>query len=133
MLLVGVTACSPTVRHSPSMAREEAERFAKVALIDRDFENAYAIFANDQKQGLPLDRFRALINDLHPTGFPSTVRAMDFEPVAEANGMNIYLYGENGKQKFYYHFSMEGTEKTGYKVAGVWRDERPYTATVKGK
>jgi uncharacterized protein with NAD-binding domain and iron-sulfur cluster len=70
------------------------------------------------------------INNMHPTAFPASVTATDYEPVAETKGLNIYLLGQKGDQKFYYRFSMEGSEKTGYRVASVWRHEAPPPGTL---
>lgn len=37
--------------------------------------------------------------------------------------MNIYLFGENGSEKLFYRFAMEGVKEKGYKVCGFWRHD----------
>ncbi len=51
---------------------------------------------------------------------------MEFEPIPGQEGMNIYLTGENGAEKFYYRIPMKGSEGKGYKAAGVFRGQGPY-------
>jgi len=123
------TACTPQVRtleHSPTMAAEEARSFARAALIERDFPKAYRMFADKSQRSTSFDQFTEAIRNSHPRAFPLTLAVVEYEPVPTQSGMNIYLYGENGEEKFYYRFVMEGVRETGYKVSGLWRNNGPY-------
>lgn len=133
LTLVPSAACSPTVstfNHSPLMAAEEAQRFAQVALIDRHFQKAYVMFAESGKRGISLEKFIETMDSTHPTAFPLTVAAIEYEPVPGQRGMNIYLYGENGEERFYYRFVMEGEMDSDYRVSGLWRSAGLSPATV---
>jgi hypothetical protein len=127
--LLWIAACSPTMsilNHSPSLAAQEAQRFAQAALIERDFQKAYGWFGEGGKAAASFDQFTEALRSSHPMAFPQSVTAIEYEPIPGQRGMNIYLFGENGNEKFYYRFAMEGVKETGYKVSGLWRHDGPY-------
>ena len=124
-------ACVPTVTtftHSPGMAAQEAEKVARVALIERDFQQAYGMLADIPKANMSFDKFVEIVRSIHPMTFPITATATEYEPIPGQRMMNIYLYGENGDERFYYRFEMNGDAKAGYKVFGIWRQDHPYPA-----
>lgn len=127
--LLSTVACVPTVRtftHSPDMAAQEAEKFVRVALIERDFQVAYGMLADKQKRDMSFDKFVEVVRSIHPISFPTTATPTEYEPVPGQQMMNIYLYGENGDEKFYYRFELSGDVKEGYRVFGLWRHDGPY-------
>ena len=113
--LLVLAACSPSVNvlnHSASLAAQEAQRFAQVALIEHDFQKAYGMFGENGKTAVSFDQFTEAVRSSHPIAFPLSVTAIEYEPIPGQRGMNIYLYGENGNEKFYYRFVMDGVKET---------------------
>jgi hypothetical protein len=58
--------------------------------------------------------------------YPISLTAEEFEPMPGQKGMNIFLYGENESEKFFYRLTMEGTTGMGYEVSGIYRGSGPY-------
>lgn len=124
-LLVGCKAS--VISHDENKAALQAVRFAEVAFVTRDFDQAYTMFVPDlQKRLSPVD-FRAAVDKLHPDGFPSELEATDFEPIPGQEAMEIFITGSNGSKIFHYRFTMFGTSTTGYRVAGMYRNSAPYS------
>lgn len=135
MAFILSAACAPTVQifnHSPEMAGQEANKFAKVALIERDYQIAYGMIVESSKREMSFDKFVEIVRSMHPMAFPIAALATDYEPIPGQRMINIYLYGENGGERFYYRFVMDGDEKAGYRVSGIWRRDEPYpTSSLK--
>lgn len=108
------------------MAAEEAQRFAEVAFVDRDFRKAYELLAESGKGLGSAELFKEFIVKNHHSAFPLFVKTTDYEPVPGKKRINIYVYGENGAEKFYYRVITVGVQETGYKVAGFDRADAPY-------
>jgi hypothetical protein len=108
------------------MASEQAQRFAQLAFVDRDFGKAYELLSESGKSRGSAEQFREFIVMKHPSVFPLFVNATDYEPIPGQNKMSIYVYGENRGDRFYYQLIMEGVQETGYKVAGFDRADAPY-------
>lgn len=126
---MGHVACSrfaASLSHSPSIAGEQAQRFAEVAFVQRDFSKAYGLLAESGKSYGSAEQFREFINQKHPSAFPSFVTATAYEPVPGQTKINIYIYGENGSEKFYYRMITEGSQERGYSVSGFDRKNIPY-------
>jgi hypothetical protein len=122
-------ACVPTVTtfsHSPDMAAQQAKEVAREALIERDFQQAYGMLADNSKANMSFDKFVEIVRSIHPMTFPITVMPTEYEPIPGQRMIKIYLYGENGDERFYYCFELNGDAKAGYKVFGIWRQDRPY-------
>jgi hypothetical protein len=128
LVLSTLVACSPVptlLNHSPSMAREQAQRFAELAFVERDFGKAYELLSESGKSRGSTEQFREFIVKKHPSVFPLFVNTTDYEPIPGQNKMSIYVYGENGSDRFYYQLIMVGVQETGYKVAGFDRADAP--------
>jgi len=115
-----------TFVHEPSMAAAQAERFADASLIEHDLNSAYALLSPKKKEQLSLEQFKDLLARMHPSKYPDAVNATDYELLPSQRGMNIFLFGKSGAERFYYRFHMEGTKETGYAIAGFWRGDAPY-------
>jgi hypothetical protein len=129
LLFPVLVACSPlptVLNHSPQRAAEEAQRFAEVAFVDRDFRKAYGLLSESGKGHGSAELFEEFIAKEHQSAFPLFVKATDYEPVPGQKRINIYIYGENGGEKFYYRVITVGVKETGYKVAGFDRFDAPY-------
>jgi hypothetical protein len=78
------TACVPTVTtfsHSPEMAAQEAEKVARLALIERDFQQAYGMLADNSKANMSFDKFVEVVRSIHPMNFPVTAMPTEYEPI----------------------------------------------------
>ncbi len=127
VLVVVSQSCSLGVRafkHSPDAAGKEAEKFAFLAFVKHDFQNALLKLVG-QSFGSEM-KLKEIVGKMHPTGYPDAVVATEFEPIPGQRAMNIFLVGENNSEQFYYRFTMAGTAETGYRVSGLWRGSGPY-------
>ena len=112
--------------HQPTMAGAKAQQFANAAFVQRDFPAAYNQLSQAMRKQLSFEQFTDLLSKMHPSKYPSSVQATDYEPLMGQRGMNIYLVGHNDDQQFHYRFFMEGTKETDYTVGGLWRGDGPY-------
>jgi hypothetical protein len=106
------------------MAAASAVEFARAAFIERDIDKAYCLLDPEAKGNVPRERFIEHITAMNSPTSPAVVTATEFEPIPGQEGMNIYLVGENGGEKFYYRLPMRESEGKGYKVVGVLRAKR---------
>jgi hypothetical protein len=114
-----VMSCAETIKHDENRAAERAIEFARVALIDKNFEKAYELLAAGGKRHISLEKFKETITRLHPRGFPTKVTAMEFQPMPGEKAIWIYLVGQNPEEQFYYRLTMDGTASGDYKVLTI--------------
>jgi uncharacterized protein YceK len=119
------SGCAKVLRHDPSMAAVEAQKFADTAFVQHDPQKAYDLLAVETKKTVSSNEFMIAIVKMHPTGYPSKVSAAEYEPIPGQPAMNIYLRGQSEKENFYYRLVMKGTGGEGYKVGGLWRSDDP--------
>ena len=114
------------IYHSEEMAAQRALEFARNSLINKDYEAAYELLSKKLKNKVTSEN---LVEDLHLENFPTAIRATHFEPMLGQEMMYIFLYGEKGKEEFYYRIIMEGTKKTDYKVFSVHCSKASYPSS----
>lgn len=125
--LVFLISCTATaISHNEDMAAKSAIEFSKVALVQHDIQNGYSLLSENAKKTISFDKYSQAFSQMHPSSYPISLTAQEFEPMPGQKGMNIFLYGENASERFYYRFTMEGTGGTGYKVSGMYRGNGPY-------
>ena len=112
--------------HEPTMAAAEAHNFALIAFVERDAPRAYNLLSPNMKAQMSLDQFKDLVSKMHPSEYPWSIEATDYEPLPGQKAMNIFLSGSAGNERFYYRFVMEGTKQDRYTVGGLWRGNGPY-------
>ncbi|MBM3212679.1 hypothetical protein FJZ33_10690 [Candidatus Poribacteria bacterium] len=125
--LASLIGCTATViSHDEDMAAKSAIAFSKVALVQHDIQNGYSLLSDNAKKTISFEKYSQVLSQMHPSLYPLSLTAEEFEPMPGQKGMNIFLYGENGSEKFFYRCTMEGTAGTGYKVSGIYRGNGPY-------
>jgi hypothetical protein len=126
--LVFLMSCTMTpISHDEEMAAKSAVEFAKVALIEHDSQNGYSLLSESAKKAISFEKYSQALAQVHPSSYPKSLTADEFEPMPGQKSIYIYVHGENGSEKFYYRFTMEGTARTGYKVLGIYRGDGPYS------
>jgi hypothetical protein len=126
LILMFLISCSATIiSHDEDMAAKSAIDFAKVAIVQHDISKGYAMLSDNFKKTITIDKYTQVMSQIHPSLYPLSLTAVEFEPIPGQKGMNIFLYGENGPEKFYYRLVMEGTAATGYRVLGIYRGNGP--------
>jgi hypothetical protein len=129
LLLLGVfvlsAGCSRVIRHNQDMAAVEAIQLAKIAIINRDYEQARARLALHTLNGTSVAKFQSVIEKIHTAGWPSSIKAVGFEPLPGQMAMRIYLQGKSSKEDFFYLFVMEGDADAGYRVSDIFRLKDP--------
>jgi hypothetical protein len=108
------------------MAATRAEDFANAAFVLRDTVRAYGLISEELRAHLPSEQFRDLVSKMHPSNYPLSLEATEFEPIPGQKTMYIFLTGRNGTETFYYRLLMEGVKETNYQVSGLWRGSGPY-------
>ena len=118
-------------RDKPKVSREERNKafnraldFSEVAFFERDYPKAYLLVSKDCKA--TFEEFCGGIDKVHPKGFPTSIKAIEYEPVPGEEKIKIYLYGRNNDQKFYYQLVMQRMEKLDYKVLSLERSSHRY-------
>jgi len=112
--------------HDEDAAARKAVEFADLAFIKHDAPAAYALLTSETRSQIPIAKFTEVLDQMHPSGYPTSVTATQYEPIMGQRMMNILLVGQNGDQKYFYRFVMAGTKETGYAVGGFFRRGGPY-------
>jgi hypothetical protein len=123
--IVPLIGCAEKIDHDPAAAAAKAEEFVRVAFIEHDVTRSYELLAVGTRRYVSLEKYQEVIGRLHPKGYPSAVKAGDFEPMPGENAIYIFLAGENAGESFYYRLTMEGSAATGYRVLQFDRSNRP--------
>jgi len=126
-MVLMVIGCKPKAkvgRDERNMAFDRALDFAVFAFFQHNYRKAYLLISEDCEE--TFEEFCGGIDKLHPKGFPITVRATEYEPIRGQEKINIFLYGRNGNEEFYYRFVMKGTCETSYKICSLERAAGPY-------
>jgi len=127
LALAFVISCTASViHHDEDMAAKTAIEFSKVAIVQHNIQNGYSLMSDNAKKTVSLEQYSQVFSQMHPSLYPLFLTAKEFEPMPGQKGMNIFLYGENGSERFFYRLTMEGTKETGYKVSGIYRGSGPY-------
>lgn len=127
LMLLSILGCKPKIRiihHDEDMAADRALEFAEVGFVQQDYTKAYFLLAENGK--MPFQKFSNVIGQIHPNGFPTAIKAIEYEPMPGQEAMNIFLYGEDSGEKFYYRVVMQGTKEADYKVFAFYRGNGPY-------
>ncbi|MHC4571064.1 MAG: hypothetical protein ACYS0C_03160 [Planctomycetota bacterium] len=126
-MVLMVIGCKPKTkvgRDERNMAFDRALDFAEVVFFQQNYKKAYLLISKDCEE--TFEEFCSGIDKLHPKGFPIAVRATEYEPIPGQEKINIFLYGGNGDEEFYYRLVMEGTCERSYKVFSLERAGGPY-------
>jgi hypothetical protein len=126
---VCLIACSVTYyHHNEDKAAKSAIEFAQVAFVQHDNQKGYSLLPDFVQKESSLEAYSKFISRMHPSLYPLSLNALEYEPMAgpDIDKVNIFLYGENGSEKFYYRLLMKGTAEKGYEVWGFFRRGDPY-------
>jgi len=131
--LVLSAACSGVIRHNQDMAAIEAIQLAKIAIISRDYEQARARLALRALNLTSVPQFQSVIERIHTSGWPSSIKAVRYEPLPGQRAMRIYLEGKSAGEHFFYLFVMEGDADSGYRVLDIFRlkDSIPSSGSIR--
>lgn len=122
---VCLIACSVTYyHHDEDKAAKSAIEFAQVAFVQHDSQKSYSLLPDCMQKEYSFEAYQQSISKMHPSLYPIYLTALEYEPMAGPDidkYVNIFLYGENGSEKFYYRLLMKGTAEKGYEVWGFFR------------
>lgn len=130
---VSLTGCIDSVDHDPASARKKAEEFTQVVFVKQDIETGYALLAEGTRRYVSRDQFKTVVLKMHPSGFPKTVTALEYEPMPGEKAIYVFLTGDHWGERFYYRLTMEGTASTGYRVLRLDRASQPYAPSNEKK
>jgi hypothetical protein len=114
---------------SPIMAAASATEFAQVAFVEKNVDKAFSLLHPDAQAYITKEKFSETLTTMNTPTSPKSIVATDYEPVVGEEGMNIYITGESDRETFYYRIPMKGTQRKGYKPAGLFRNTGPYPKT----
>ena len=112
--------------HRPDMAANSAVEFARAAFVEKDDGKAFKLLWDGGRQPVSREWLAESVRKMHPNGYPTEVKAIEYEPVPGQPAMSIYLRGTNGSEEFLYRLLLQGTSDTGYKVSDFFRGNGPY-------
>jgi len=125
--IIGPYGCRAQVlRHDQHVAAQQAQSFLEQLVINRDVGSAHAMLADSAKAEITVAVLQDVVSKQHPQGYPDKVWAAEFEPVPGQAAIQIFLTGENAREKSYYRVPVFGTVDSGYHPAGFYRGSGPY-------
>jgi hypothetical protein len=124
--LLGYPPRISVIHHSEERAAQKAAQFAEVVFVRQDYERAYTLLSEELREKVPFEKFKGLILQGHVEGFPTVVKATDFEPLPGRKAMGVFLDGANSGLRFYYRLIMQGTKATDYQVSDFQVSKEPY-------
>ena len=133
VFVIGLIGCVEKVKHDDDLAGKRAVEFAQVAFVKQDVEKGYLLLSASAKRYVPLEKFRETLSRLYPGAHPTTVTAIEYEPMPGEKAIYIYLTGENAGERFDYTLTMEGTAATDYKVSKIARGHGSYLPSTSEK
>lgn len=118
--LVGMlSGCAESVKHDEVRAAKRALEFAGTVFFEKNLDKGYDSLADGGRRHVPRDRFKQSIAAMHVRGYPNTVIAIEYEPMAGENAIYIFLTARNSEDQFNYRVTMEGSADTDYKVLRI--------------
>ena len=114
LIVVWCISCAKSTKQDENLAAQRAIEFAEIVLINKNFDHGYQLLSEGGKRHIPLVKFKDAVTRLHPSGFPASVTAKEYQPMPGENAVWIYLSGEN--PEVHYRVTMEATESGDYKV-----------------
>ena len=130
LALGSVAGCKAHVlHHDQHVAAKEAETFLRHAVVEQDFAAAHGMLREDARQRVSEAALADAVKQQHVNGYPTSVRAIEYEPVPGQAAIQIFLLGENSSEKFYYRVPLVGTVDSGYSPDGVYRGTGPYPSS----
>src|SRR5574341_570350 len=80
-LLAAMTGCAEQFDHDIDLARKGAIEFAEAAFVRRNMDKGYALLADNARSYVPLDKFTEKVKQMHRSGYPDKITALDVVPV----------------------------------------------------
>ena len=117
LTVLGLTGCAESTKQNENLAAQRAIEFARIVLVNKDFDQGYELLSDGGKRHISLAKFQETMIRLHPGGFPSTVTAKEYQPMPGENALWIYLNGQNPET--HYRLTMEATASGDYKVLTI--------------
>ena len=122
MFLCFSQACSePPTPEEAFQAGRCALEFCQITFSQKKMTAGYALLSPNTKRDISQADFEEIMKQLHPDGFPTKFKAVEYEKLEGKSMMDIYLIAERGNKKFYYRVTLKGTPDTGYSVNEVYR------------
>jgi hypothetical protein len=118
-LVILVAGCAESVKHDETLAARRALEFGRVIFLEKNLDQGYALLADGGRRHVPRDKFKQSIAAMHTRDYPTTLAAVEFEPMADEKAIYIFVRGQNREEQFNYRFTMEGTPATDYKVLKI--------------
>ena len=114
------------LRHDQNVAAARAEEFLTHAVLKQDIAAAHLMLREQTKEKFTHAALAKVVQQQHPKGYPTSLRAIEYEPVPGQAAIQIFLFGENPSEKFYYRVPLVGTVDEGYSPDGIYRGNGPY-------
>ncbi|HEU4638498.1 MAG TPA: hypothetical protein VFS84_06570 [Candidatus Binatia bacterium] len=112
-----LTGCAESPKQNENFAAQRAIEFARIVLVNKDFDKGYELLADGGKRHISSAKFKETMARMHPRGFPTTVTAKEYQPMPGENALWIYLNGQN--PEMHYRLTMEATASGDYKVLTI--------------
>lgn len=123
-LFLGCTA-NPT-HHNSRTAISVAEKFARYAFVEKDFDGALALASKEKATLKPGALESAVVQIQGSTPFPDDLRAVAYEIPFGTNQVVVYLQGKGENRQSFYQIVTVGDSTSGYSVMEVFRADSPF-------
>jgi len=117
LAVVWLTGCAESTKQDENLAAQRAIEFAQIVLVNKNFEQGYQLLSDGGKRHISPAKFKETMARLHPSGFPTSVTAKEYQPMPGENALWIYLNGEN--PEMHYRVTMEATASGDYKILTI--------------
>jgi hypothetical protein len=117
LTVMWLTGCAESTKQDENLAAQRAIEFARIVLVNKDFDRGYELLSDGGKRHISLVKFKETMARLHPRGFPTSVTAKEYQPMPGENALWIYLNGQN--PEMHYRLTMEATASGDYKILTI--------------
>jgi hypothetical protein len=126
-LTIALSACSlQAVKHSPTKAAFDANKFLKALYSDEDYAKALELAAEEFRPYVTVENFKSLVEKTRQER--GTVKSLKADSYVMMQGKSIELFytGEYERGLLYHRLVLIGDSSSEYRVAGVWFSPDPY-------
>jgi len=119
---LALSGCSePPTPEEAKVGAKRALDFCKVTFAEKNMSAGYKMLASNTRKDISPQIFEEIMKQLHPDGYPSQFKALEYQKIPEKNMMDIFLIGNHGDKKFHYRVTLKGTAEKGFWVNEVYR------------
>jgi hypothetical protein len=100
-LVLGLVGRAGKTAHDEALAAKRAVEFAEAIFVQNDIEKGYGLLSAGARRYVPIEKFKETLTRMHPKGYPTSVTAIEFEPMPGGEeAIYIFLTGDGPGERF---------------------------------